>query len=210
MLPLPLAHLPGYEAPGLRPGLELLAQGQYEAAEAKIGPFLATHRDNVCAYVAEASTWLARQQYGSAIVPLEAGMASLPKYEPGWRELGRSYYYQKRYDRATDDCEKALALDPHDPDAWLLKGLAQGMSHHEQAAVASLHEATVLTPTLALAWQQEGRFLFDAHQYRAALPVLTHALQLAPQDAPTRTRLQTTYEHLGQPMRALALKWGSQ
>lgn len=207
MLALPLNLLPGYDAPGLRPGLVLLAHGRAEAAEAAISPFLATHRDNVCAYVAEAATWLARDQYGMAIDPLRAALADVPRYEPGWRALGVSYYYQQRYTRAAAVCHKALTLDPQDAQAWLYKGLALGLAHDEKAAIAALHQATLLAPDLTLGWQMEGRFLVDAHQYRSAVPVLTQALRLAPDDAASRARLQTAYTHLGEPLQALALNW---
>jgi tetratricopeptide (TPR) repeat protein len=166
---------------------------------------LKSHRNGADAYLGLAWTYLDEGQFGMAYQPLAAGLALLPGFEPGWRELGRSYYWMKRYDLSVAASSKAIALAPADAQAWLLKGMALGLGGHPALAVPALTEAAALAPRDALSRRMRGRFLLALGKPAEAQIALEAALRVEPGDSEARSLLMKAYSAQGKHCEAFAL-----
>ncbi|MDB5096901.1 MAG: Tetratricopeptide 1 repeat-containing protein [Cyanobacteria bacterium RYN_339] len=192
---------------GARRGRALLQLGRHDEAADTYWRVLKAHRDVADPYLGLAWTYLDQGQFGMAHQPLEQGLAIAPGYEPGWRELGRSYYWLKRYGKAVDALDHALKLDRKDPQAWLYKGLSLGMDHHLSQAVTALTEAAALDPAGALPRRMRGRYLLELKHPAEAEVALKAAYKLDPTDEETRQLLLKALWAQGKQWEALGLWW---
>lgn len=194
-------------AMGGRRGRALLALGRHDEAAEAYWAVLKQHRDDADAYLGLAWTYLDEGQHGMAYAPLAEGLKRVPGFEPGWRELGISYYLLKRYDKAVGACDRAIALIPTDPRPWLYKGLALGVSHHPAPAIDALTQASALAPTDALSRRMRGRWLLELKRPAEAQVALEAALRLDPHDADSRELLRKALWAQGKLVEAIALWW---
>ena len=188
-----------------RRGLAMLAAGRWAEASAALEQAVSAERRWPDAYVGLAWSYLRRGQPGMAYIPLAEGLRLAPDYAPGWRELARCYYLQRRFERASAAAVKATALAPHDGEAWLFRGLAESKGPAPLSALPSLTRATALAPRAALPFRVRGEVLLGAGQAEAATPALKTALRLAPRDAVARRLLASALKAQGRHGEALAL-----
>lgn len=192
---------------GARRGRALLRLGRHDEAADTYWHVLKAHRDLADPYLGLAWTYLDEGQFGMAHQPLEQGLALSPGYEPGWRELGRSYYWLKRYPKAVQACERAIALNPQDPQAWLYKGLALGLDRQLEPASKALEQAANLAPMDPLSRKMRGRFLLELKRPADAEGSLKEAYRLDPKDRDTKDLLLKALWAQGKQWEALSLWW---
>ncbi len=188
-----------------RRGLAMLATGRWAEASASLEQAVKGERRWPDAYVGLAFAYLKRSQPGMAYIPLEEGLRLAPAYGPGWRELARCYYLQRRYERATVAARKATALAPHDGEAWLFRGLAESKGAAPLGAIASLLRASALAPRDPLPFRVRGEVLLGAGRPAQAEPALKTALRLAPGDAVAKRLLGGALQAQGRHGEALSL-----
>ena len=73
-----------------------------------------------------------------AIVHLEYVVRRDPKYLDSLTQLGRAYYYARRYGAAFEVLKRALALNREDEIGWLVLGLTQMQRGNDEAGLESL------------------------------------------------------------------------
>lgn len=188
-----------------RRGLAMLGAGRWAEASAALEQAVKGERRWPDAYVGLAWSYLRRGQPGMAYIPLEEGLRLAPTFGPGWRELTRCYYLQRRYARAEAAAVKATALMPRDGEAWLLRGLAESKGARPASALPSLLHASALAPRDPLPFRVRGEVLLGAGEPARAEPALKTALRLAPGDVVAKRLLGGALQAQGRHGEALSL-----
>lgn len=119
---------------------------------------------------------------------LVAGCAGLNKAGPSkadgtavyYIEQGNSAVRAKDYGRAIDDLNRALAIDPDEPGAWNLLGMAFFFQKDYPAAEANFAKAISLSPSYAPAFNNLGNLYFMTGRPRKAEEFLKKALEISP------------------------------
>jgi adenylate cyclase len=107
--------------------------------------------------------------------------------------------WKKNYERAKQETETALALNPNYAPACGTRGIAEIYSGHPLAAIPFLERAMRLDPALT---QQYVHFLGSAYliagKYEAAAASFRERIRLAPETDLSRGLLVSTLGHLGE------------
>ena len=69
---------------------------------------------------------------------------------------GRAWSDQGQYDKAIQDFDQAIRLDPHYPDAFNNRGIARGGKGEREKAIQDFDEAIRLDPNHAIALHNRG------------------------------------------------------
>ena len=129
-----------------------------------------------------------------------------PRDALGWYYLGRTKYNENRFEEAVRAFEECLKLEPRNVKAEDNLGLAYaGLARNEEAKAAYLN---------AIAWQKEaavknagpfinlGSLLLDENRVQEAIPYLSQACEISPQDVQAHRELGKAYLHLNQLQKA--------
>jgi len=81
---------------------------------------------------------------------------------------------------ARNNIDKALALDPRQPEAYVARGMLYADEYRYDEALASLEQAIAINPSLAEAWTWRGRLLYRFGRIKEAKRSLLKALELDP------------------------------
>jgi tetratricopeptide (TPR) repeat protein len=101
----------------------------------------------------------------------------------GLLRKGRAYASRTRYREAVACYEKALALDPGNPETWYLRAAVFIETGRNMDALADCGHAIVLNQNYAAAWSKKGHALYNLERYDDALFACTRALALNGNDA---------------------------
>ena len=142
--------------------------------------------------------------FEAAIVPLQTFIAEKPELAYAHFQLGYAYTALKRSDDARVEYERAIALDPKMPEAYLNLGVLLLDKQQYAAAVAPLSKAVELLPA-----QSRPRSLLAVAQDRsgdqdAAARSLESVLHLDPNDLVANHYLGDLDMHRGKPAEAEA------
>ena len=131
-----------------------------------------------------------------------------PKDAQAWYYLGRTKYYENRFDEAVSAFKQCLMLQPKDVRSEDNLGLAyQGLGRNEEAEAAYLS---------AIQWQREatskdfgplldlGSLLIEDSRTEEAIPYLLKAVQIAPHEFRAHRELGKAYLRLSQLQKAEA------
>jgi tetratricopeptide (TPR) repeat protein len=131
-----------------------------------------------------------------------------PKDSLGWYYLGRTKYNENRFDEAVSAFEECLKLDPRNVKAEDNLGLSfEGLNQVEKAMDAY---------RTAIDWQKDakdknsgplldlGGLLLDNNRLDEALPYLSEAARISPEDYRVHRQLGKAYTHLNQLDKARA------
>jgi TolB-like protein len=81
---------------------------------------------------------------------------------------------------ARNNIDKALALDPQQPEAYVARGMLYADEYRYDEALASLEQAIAINPSLAEAWTWRGRLLYRFGRIKEAKLSLLRALEIDP------------------------------
>ena len=81
---------------------------------------------------------------------------------------------------ARNNIDKALALDPQQPEAYVARGMLYADEYRYDEALASLEQAIAINPSLAEAWTWRGRLLYRFGRIRESKRSLLKALEIDP------------------------------
>ena len=155
------------------------------------GPLLAAIKDFDAAV--EADPTFAAAYAGRAIT-----YTILPDYSA-------SISYAQALDRARDDAEIALALDPSVPETFIVLGYLADGDRRRVTAQALYQRALELRPSFATAYQWLGNSLWSAGDLEGGLAMLERASALDPRSAIIANNHGMVLIALGRPAEAIAL-----
>ena len=101
----------------------------------------------------------------------------------GLLRKGRTYASRTKYKEAIAYYEKALSLDPKNPEAWYLRAVVFIETGRNTEALADCDQAIKLNQNYADAWSKKGHALYNLERYNDALFTCTRALALNGNDA---------------------------
>jgi tetratricopeptide (TPR) repeat protein len=93
---------------------------------------------------------------------------------------GRSYTSEGAYDRALQDLDEAIRIDPKLAVAYNNRGWTYNNKHEYDRALIDLDEAIRLDPRLAVAYANRGVSYNNKHDYDRAIRDLDEAIRLLP------------------------------
>ena len=150
----------------------------------------------------EAQRNIDANNFDAALVPLQKFIAERPEVAFAHFQLGYAYTALKRGDDARAEYERAIALDPKMPEAYLNLGVLLLDKQEYAAAVVPLNKAVELLPA-----QSRPRSLLAVAQERSgdqegAARSFEGVLHLDPNDAAANHYLSELDLHRGRPAEA--------
>jgi tetratricopeptide (TPR) repeat protein/tRNA A-37 threonylcarbamoyl transferase component Bud32 len=149
--------------------------------QAEVSPEFADFLDELIHYDPQ-------QRYGVAKEALEL-LGNLrpitqdePIEEPGqaWRERGDYLLQRQHYREAIAAYDRALHLQPQDPELWLQKGIALDGFQDFTAALSCYEQVIAFKADSIQAWLKRGVLLENLCEWQAALDCYDRAVQLQP------------------------------
>ena len=151
-----------------------------------------------------AAAYTQKKQFAEAEKSYRSWLQLAPKDFAAHDGLGLLLAGTGRLDEASQELQKAVALQPAMPDAWQQLGLVQQkLGRHADAAV-SLKNAVALNPNSVQAQFALGISEMNLRQYPAAVAAFQKAAQLAPNSYEAHIWLANAYQAAGQTNQAAA------
>jgi tetratricopeptide (TPR) repeat protein len=158
----------------------------------------ARHRDPSAADLKiVALNYVLLADYASADHWLTKSVERNPKDSQGWYYLGRAKYNENRFDEALAALKECLKLDPKNVKAEDNLGLSHQALGHTPEAFTAFHNA--------IAWQAQllkknsgpfinmGSLLLEQNKVEEALPYLSEAVEISPEEARSHEQLGKAY-----------------
>ena len=174
-------------------GIDLVAEGKLAAGAEELERFVrleATHPRAVDARESLGRAYAALNQLEPAALHLREVVRLEPRRGPAHAYLGEVLLRQGRVADGLREFQIASELQPGNPDALRLFGIAQGQSGQLDAAIATFERAIDIDPLNARGHYLLGSALAASGQVAAAVPHFRRAVELDPQDARARADLQ--------------------
>jgi len=99
----------------------------------------------------------------------------------GSRAVG--YYSKGDYDRAIQDTDQAILLNPNEPSFYYTSGLAHKKKGDFDRAIQDFNEAIHLNPNFERAFYDRGTAYMDKEEYDRAIQDFNEAIRLNPNNA---------------------------
>ena len=183
---------PGLALAHANRGIANITRRKLDLAVADLTRAIELDEKNANAWIELGKAHLYQDQVERAIAEENRAIELRPGKAAAWQMRAMCRASARDLDGAISDAKHALELDPDDPWSWQTLGGALGNRDGPgdlDEALAALRHATDLDPKLALAWANRGGLLVEKkHDPRAAIPDLTHALELDPTDMPSLVR----------------------
>jgi tetratricopeptide (TPR) repeat protein len=121
-----------------------------------------------------------------------------PKLAQAAINEGIALLYLQKLDEAKKYLQQGIALEPGDPQAWYVLGLAQHAGFELDAALNSFQQAVKADPRDVDSYYFQGDCYLELKQYDKAIEILKHALEINPVHASSEfvlaTALQRSHE----------------
>jgi spermidine synthase len=124
-------------------------------------------------------------------------------YSDAYNSSGTAYAKLGQYQRAIEDFNQAIRLEPDDALAYNSRGFAYNQLGQYQLAVKDFNQAIRLEPDDALAYNSRGFAYNQLSQYQLALDDFNKAISLQPDDVAAYNNRGVAYTQLGQYQLAL-------
>jgi adenylate cyclase len=104
------------------------------------------------------------------------------------------HLYNRRYQQAIDEANKAVNLNPNSATGYLALADAQAFNGDPEAAIMSVRKAMRLDPNFQAPYLTvQGRAYFDLQQYDQAIASLKRAISINPDDNESLVLLLASY-----------------
>ena len=143
-------------------------------------------------YLRGLTLWQAREEAAlfAAIDSYRKALEADPQFAGAWSAMAMVYsvipFYTNRIEPeaswtlSLDASQRALAIDPTQPEAYMAMGTAAGYMRRRETGVALLRRAVALKPSSATAHQWLGTMLMEIGQPEESLRNLARAAELDP------------------------------
>jgi len=118
-------------------------------------------------------------------------------------DRGNAYGKRGNYEKALEDFNKVIELNPNDPDAWYNRGLTYKHLGKLDAALRDYHRAISLKPDYAKAFNNRGTIYGRQARFQKAIEDFDQAIALAPEDAGAWFNRGLAWYSLGEYERAI-------
>jgi lipoprotein NlpI len=149
-------------------------------------------------------------QIGGCTTVIQSGKESKKNLATAFNNRGNAYDDKKQYDRAIQDYDQAIKLNPNYALAFLNRGNAYQNKDQYDRAIQDYDQAIKLNPNYALAFYNRGLAYDDKKQYDRAIQDYDQAIQdfdqaikLDPNDAIAFYNRGNAYRNKGQYDRAI-------
>src|SRR5512136_1475931 len=96
-------------------------------------------------------------------------MSMTPKEVDGLLRKGRLYAIRTKYKEALAYYDKALSLQPNNPEAWYLRAVVFIETGRNEEALRDCDRAISLNQNYADAWSKKGHALYNLERFEDAL-----------------------------------------
>ena len=87
---------------------------------------------------------------------------------------------KRDYDRAFEDCNTAIRLDPNLPEAYNNRGIVYKLKGEIEPAIKDYNTAIELDPSFAYAYYNRGIVYYEREEYDLAIIDYSKAIELRP------------------------------
>ena len=116
---------------------------------------------------------------------------------------GVGYYSKGDYDRAIQDTDQAIVLNPNESSFYYTRGLAYKKKGDFDHAIQDFNEAIQLNPNFERAYYDRGNAYIDEEQYDRAIQDFNEAIRLNPNNANNYNNRGVAYKRKGDYGRAI-------
>jgi lipoprotein NlpI len=124
---------------------------------------------------------------------IQSGKENSKKLAIAFNSRGAAYVEKGDYDRAMEDLDEAIRLNPNFAGAFSNRAAAYARKDDYDHAIEDLDEATRLNPSFALAFMNRGAAYYEKGDYDRAIEDLDEAIQLNPIDSRAFDRRGSAY-----------------
>jgi tetratricopeptide (TPR) repeat protein len=142
-------------------------------------------------------------QISSCTAVIESGRHEGKNLANAFNNRGLAYNKKGQYDRAIQDLDQAIQLNPQHALAFINRGLAYNNKGQYDRAIQDYDQAIRLNPQFAEAFGTRGNAYKDKGQYDRAIQDYDQAIRLNPQDAGAFNNRGLAYKDKGQYDRAI-------
>jgi tetratricopeptide (TPR) repeat protein len=135
---------------------------------------------------------------------IAAGLAEKDDLAAAFKSRGSAYDAKRQYEKAIEDYDRAVAINPTDADTFNNRGTSQRSLGHYDLAIADFDKATAINPSNASALSNRCFAKAVAGQAEQALDDCDLSLRLRPKDADALASRGFTYVKLGRYAEAIA------
>ena len=111
-------------------------------------------------------------------------------------ERSNVYLEQEKYQKAIEECKKALEIDPKYDKAWFFMGFAYGELGEQKKAIESLQKGLKINPEDVDAWNNMGIAYDCLNEYEKEIDCYKKAIKIEPEDDLLWGNLEITYKKL--------------
>ncbi len=138
---------------------------------------------------------------------LLAALAADDRFADVHCSMGKlALYYDDDYHAAARHMQRAVALEPENPEVLRFQSIVLKILGRSEEAVASAREATAVSPDVPSLWNALGDALLAAGRNAEAVEALKHAIALQPGYGPALERLELARRRLGELDEALEIR----
>jgi protein O-mannosyl-transferase len=180
-------------------GVDDIAAGQLADGARELERFLQlapTHRQAIDARESLGRAYSALNELDKAAAQLTEVVRQQPRRGPAHGYLGEVLLRQGRNADGVREFQIAAELQPGNPDALRLLGIAQGQTGQLEAAAATFARVIELDPLNARGHYLLGSALAASGKVAAAVPHFARAVELDPQDSKARADLRRAEEYV--------------
>jgi tetratricopeptide (TPR) repeat protein len=116
---------------------------------------------------------------------------------------GVGYYSKGDFDRAIEDADQAIRLNPNEPSFYYTSGLAYKKKGDFDRAIQDFNKAIRLNPNFERAYYDRGNAYIDKEEYDRAIQEFNEAIRLNPNDANNYNDRGVAYKRKGDYGRAI-------
>jgi tetratricopeptide (TPR) repeat protein len=124
-----------------------------------------------------------RNQFSEALDLLQQALEKDPKNGFAYSQQAKIFFSVHEANKAREAIQRALAIQPYQPDFLYVEGVIAESEGKEDEALAAFEEVAQINPKEADAYFEMGRIFMKREDRQRALAAFRKAAELAPDDA---------------------------